>query len=279
MVGRLVNIEYRKIILLLLVFVLIVLKPILAIGDKSLVFDEAYLLTKEEVDIIQNKAEGLSRDYNMDIVIVTINDAQGKNSRDFADDYFDYGGFGIGSDYDGILFLLDMDNREAYISTSGIGERYLTDERIEYILDDVFDSGLSEGDYFGGLLGFLTGTERYLNRGIPSDQYIEEVVIKEKNRITRADLLISVIGSIIAAVAFYATTRSRYKMKKAKKSFSFRANSIVNFRQNEDRLVDTFVTHRVIPKANTSNSSSTSGRSTTHKSSSGRSHGGGGRKF
>ena len=53
---------------------------------------------------LEEEANNLSSEYNMDIVIVTTNDAAGKTSREYADDFFDYGGFGVGPDYDGILF-------------------------------------------------------------------------------------------------------------------------------------------------------------------------------
>ena len=74
-----------------------------------------------------------------------------------------------------------MDNREAYISTSGIAIRYLTDLRLDKILDRVFDEGLLDGDYYGAAMGFLKGTRTYLEAGIPSDQYNEpEKVVKPK---------------------------------------------------------------------------------------------------
>lgn len=48
-------------------------------------------------------------------ISVTTDDALGKISMEYADDFFGNGGFGVGNDYDGILFLIDTDNREVYI--------------------------------------------------------------------------------------------------------------------------------------------------------------------
>lgn len=247
-------------------------------GDKTLVYDDASLFTKDEKIKLEEESNNLSNKYNMDIVIVTTDYAEGKSSREYADDFFDYGGFGVGKDYDGILFLIDMDNREAYISTSGIGIRYLTDMRKENILDKIFDDGLLDGDYFGATMGFLKGTKTYLEAGIPSDQYNEPEYIRPKNKITIKDIIISIIGGLITGGLFYSTTKSRYKTPRTYNSYSYRNNSIVNLASNEDKIIDTFITHRIIPKP-TNNSKPTSGRSTTHRSSSGRTHGGGGRKF
>ena len=147
----------------------------------------------------------------MDIVIVTTNDAAGKTSREYADDFFDYGGFGVGPDYDGILFLIDMDNREAYISTSGIAIRYLTDLRLDKILDRVFDEGLLDGDYYGAAMGFLKGTRTYLEAGIPSDQYNEPEKVVKPKKITVIDVIIGLVGGLIASGSFYFGTKARYK--------------------------------------------------------------------
>jgi uncharacterized protein len=170
-----------------------------------------------------------------------------------------------------------MDNREAYISTSGLGIRYLTDQRIEDILDSVFDSGLSDGDYYGATLGFLSGTKMYLESGIPSDQYSEDEGVGAENKLTFMETIMGLLAGTTGAGGFFLRTKSKYKMKNPVKPLTFRNNSIINLTSNDDELVDTITTHRIIPKA--SSNSSSSGRSTTHKSSSGRTHGGGGRKF
>lgn len=268
----------RKQIILIFIMIISIFSSQIVIANKPLVFDDAGLFTQDQVQQLDIDANALSEEYNMDIVIVTTDNTDGKSSREYADDYFDNGKFGVGYGYDGILFLIDTDNREAYISTSGTGIRYLTDERIERVLDVVFDSGLSNGDYYGASMGFLRGTKTYLERGIPSDQYNEPEVVVVENRLTMSEFIFSFVGGIIISGIFFITTMSKYKMKKSPNYFSYKNNSIVNFSSNDNKLIDTFITHRVIPKP-TNNSNSSSGRSSTHTSSSGKTHGGGGRKF
>lgn len=278
------NIAKRLMSLILsLILTIFIFNPVTVSAEKSLVFDDAVLFSEDERIKLETEANSLFNAYNMDIVIVTTNDTEGKTSREYADDFFDYGGFGVGDNHDGILFLIDMDNREAYISTSGIGIRYLTDKRIEKILDNVFDSGLGDGDYYGAAMGFLKGTKGYLESGIPSNQYNKPEEPKKKLIFT--DLIgDSIIGGLLISSIFYFTIKSTYKTKSRNKtrrkgnSFAYKKNSFVNLTLNEDKLIDTFVTHRIIPKP-TDNSNSSSGRSTTHTSSSGNTHGGGGRKF
>ena len=128
-------------------------------------------------------------------------------------------------------------------------------------------------------MGFVSGTKTYLEAGIPSNQYNEPEDINPENKLTVTDVIISIIGGIIISSIFYFATKSSYKTPRTANPFSYRNNSFVNLTSQEDRLVDTFITHRIIPKPTNNNSSSSTGRSTTHTSSRGRSHGGGGRKF
>lgn len=270
-----VNIN-RKIIsgLLFILMVIFALNPIMANGENLSVFDDAYLFTGEEIKTLSEETSIISSTYDMDIIIVTTDDANGKTAKDYGDDYFDDNGFGIGPDLDGILFLIDMDNKEVYISTSGDGIRYLTDERLENIIEEAIDSGLGEGDYYGGALGFLNGTKEYLQMGIPSDQYSEDDSVKEPNSLTFMEGIISAVTGLLASAGFFFGTKSKYRMKSPVKAVNFRDNSIVNFTSLDNRLIDTVITHRRISKP-----TSDSGKSTTHKSSSGKTHGGSGAKF
>ena len=68
--------------------------------------------------------------YDMDIVIVITDDVKGKSSMDFADDFYDDNGYGIGFDSSGLLFLVNMEDREVWISTAGTAIKVFTDARI-----------------------------------------------------------------------------------------------------------------------------------------------------
>ncbi len=75
----------------------------------------------------------ISSRQKLDVVIVTENGLGGKSIRDFADDYFDYNGYGYGKGKDGILLLVDMDSRNYWMSTRGYAIDVFTDARIDYI--------------------------------------------------------------------------------------------------------------------------------------------------
>lgn len=271
-----VNIK-RKVIfnLLFLILFIFVLNPMIANGQGLKVFDDANLFSNEEINILEDEAKGISNEYDMDIIIVTTNNDNGKEPRECAHEYFEDNELGVGNESDGILFLIDMYNREPYLLTSGKGIKYLTDERLENIIDIVFDNGLVDGDYYSAAKAYLISTKEYLERGIPLEQYSEDENVETENSLTFIEGLISLISGLGISSVFIFGTKSKYKMKNPVKPLTFRDNSITNLQTVDDRLIDTIVTHRTIPKPS---SKSNSGKSTTHTSSSGKTYGGTGSK-
>jgi uncharacterized protein len=269
-----------KFTVLACVFLLLLLLAQPVHAEKDLVVDLADVFSGSEIAQLADEARRLGESYNMDIVIVTTDDARGKTARAFADDFFDEHGYGVGDDYSGILFLIDYDNREAYVSTSGMAIRYLTDQRIELVLDAVIDGGLADGNPFGAANAFLTATAGFLQAGIPSDQH---TVDERFNTLTPAEGVIGFIASGAVFLFSFFTTRRQYRGKDQKAVFEFRRNSIANLGIVQDQLVKSFVTSRIRPtqpvNRTGSGSSMGGGRSTVHRSSGGRTHGGGGRKF
>ncbi|MFY9175681.1 MAG: TPM domain-containing protein [Peptococcia bacterium] len=254
----------------------------IALAEKPLVIDQAELYSDSEESQLSQRAQGIGTAYQMDIVIVTTANAEGKTARDYADDFFDYNGYGVGDDRDGILFLIDMDNREVYISTSGMSIRYLTDLRIERILDKVFAGGLTDGLMYEATMAFLEATEYYLQAGIPADQYtVYETEVLAKG-LTPVEILIGAGIAVIVGAGFYFLTQNRYKGKPKPVAYRYRDKNELDFRIDTEKLINSSVTYRIIEDTtsrSSSSSGSSSGRSTVHRSSSGRTHGGGGRKF
>ena len=133
------------------------------------VYDMADLFTDEEEKQLSEQAQVLSDTMKMEAVIVTTEE-NSDSAQVFADGFYMEGGFGTGSDQSGILFLIDMDNRELYISTNGQMIRYMTDSRINDVLDDVYNYA-ADADYYGAAAAFLTDTEKCYSNGISRDQY------------------------------------------------------------------------------------------------------------
>ena len=150
----------------LLLMLLLLLVPVAVWADKTTVDDQAGLFSQEEEQELTDRIVELTTDWNMDFVVVTTEDAEGKTAEEYADDYYDYNGYAE----DGVLYLIDLDNGSVWISTAGKMIRYLTDARIDAVIDAGYDN-LKAKNYADGILEMLNETERYLEDGIPSDQY------------------------------------------------------------------------------------------------------------
>lgn len=262
--------------------------PKIAPGQR--VFDEAGLFTDAETRKMENTIAELQETMKMDVVIVTTTDSGGKSSQRYADDFYEAGGFGTRKDYSGVLFLIDMDNRELSISTEGVMIRFLTDVRIERMLDHVYEKAGQE-QYADAATVFLNDTFSYYRQGIPGGQYnydTETGKISRYRSITVIEVLMAIVVSLAAASLACLNVKREYAMKAQKRqagnyNMAYRANAMFAFHNQNDRMVNSFVSQRVRPRSTSSGGggggSSSSGRSSTHRSSSGRSHGGGSRKF
>lgn len=109
------------------------------------VYDAAGLLTADEISDLNDEIASFMEESGWNVYAVTTDDAQGKSATAYADDFFDEHST---EQEDGVALLIDMDNREITISTCGIAIRYLTDSRIDNILDAAY-AKISNGDYNG----------------------------------------------------------------------------------------------------------------------------------
>ena len=228
----------------------------------------------------------------MGAVIVTTED-NSDSAQVFADGFYMAGGFGTGSDHSGILFLIDMDNRELYISTNGRMIRYMTDSRVEDILDDVY-SYAAEADYYEAAAAFLKDTEKCYSDGIPGDQYnydTETGKISRYHHLEWYEILLALgVAAVCGGTAVASVLRS-YSLHGEDKRMA--ANFKLSYRRDSrftmgnvlaDVLLTSYITQQVIRTARNNRpgpgggSFSGGGMSSTH-SYGGSSHGGGGRKF
>lgn len=248
--------------------------------------DLADLLSLDQMEELENKLSILSETYQMEVVIVTTNDAQGKTATTYADDFYDTHGYGYGDNWDGLLFLIDMDNRELAISTCGLGARYLNDARINTLMDTIAPY-LTAANYYEGCNVFINGTENYFKSGIPSNGYLD---FEDKkpftnsygNPLTMKNYFIYAGIALLVALIVASVTRAiisyRYKHPHHTVPVTLPDQLSVNYTEKHDQFISTHTTRTKIETSN-SNGGKGGGGSSMHGSSSGRSHGGGSRGF
>lgn len=128
------------------------------------VYDLAGLLSQGEIDRLERQIKRVEKKKDYRILVVTTAQNSG-TSMAFADDFFDFNDFGP----DGVVFLLDMDNRDQWISTSGICQEISDDKKsafsqgdIENILDETTPEA-SAGDYYQCLANFVNEVKKHGN--------------------------------------------------------------------------------------------------------------------
>lgn len=136
--------------------------------DLSRVVDDADLLTDAQEDALEQKALAIIEAHAMDLVIVTKQGLGGKTPEAYADDFFDYEGYGWRAEEtddittgSGILLLVDMQEREVQLSMKGEGKEVIT-YQVENLIFDEMMTYFSLAQYNEAFLCFLNETEGYL---------------------------------------------------------------------------------------------------------------------
>ena len=245
------------------------------------VFDFANLMTEEEIADLKAQVIELTEETGWDIFVLTTADAKGMTASVFAEDFYDAA---RPEESDGVLLLIDMDNREIYVAVRGIAIRYLTDERIEWVLDAGY-SNVSDGEYADGFSDMLDEVEYYYYAGIEEDQYnydVETGAISEYRVLTLMEVVMSLLLSGGVGLIIYRFVEKKYRKHGTEYEYPYMKYGKVDLINQEDRFIRQYVTHRYIQTNNnrpSGGAGSNAGRSSVHSSSGGHSYGGGGRKF
>lgn len=251
-------------------------------GDLPYVVDDACLMSNEQAELLEERLDNVCDELCFDIVVVTVDSTEGKTAEAFADDYFDYNGYGYGESHDGCLLLISMEDREWHISTTGYGIYALTDAGIEYISGEILPF-LSGGDYYVAFDTFVDLVVDFVNHSYEGEPYdignlVEYDDTYYEDYDTGFDFGTVLIAGVIGGVVFTLIIISIMKGKMKTVYHRAQANDyLVNNSLQLTGQHDLFVTSHVTKVARKSESSGDG--SSTHTGSSGTSHGGGGGHF
>lgn len=230
--------------------------------------DDADILTSEEEWKLEEKLNEISEKYQCDVAVVTTEDTDGRSVVEYADDFYDYNGYGMGEGDDGILLLLDMDDREWAISTYGYGSTAFTDKGQKYI-SDKFLPYLKEGDYAEAFMVYADLCGDFLEQAETGEAFDSGNMPKEPIS------LLWIPGSLLIGMifAFVITGFMRLQMKSVRKqtqAFAYIKPDSLKITKSRDSYLYSQTSRTPKPKDN----GSSGGGSSMHTSSSGRSHGG-----
>ena len=259
-----------------------------AAAEGQYIYDYADILSSSEEEALADEAGRLREKLEMDIIILTSNDMDGKSWEEYADDFYDERAFGYEQEHGtGIIFLISMDsdNRGITITTSGHAIEKFTDSEIEWMYDDIIEY-MYDADYYGGCKCFLKLTDKYAgNTEVAENGYYDEqkndwveasvpASVKLKRVFTLKGIAVRFLISMAVSAVVVLLLCHRSKTKVTVRNSTYLKNQL-NYSVKNDRHVNT--TTRVRRLNNDSHSGGgSSGHSSTHTSSGGFSHGGGG---
>lgn len=232
--------------------------------------DQADLLTDTQEDSLQKELDDISNKLDFDVAIVTVDSTGSRTPQAFADDYYDYNGFGMGGNADGVLLLVSMAERDWHISTAGFGITAFTDAGLDY-MSDIFVPYMRDGDYMKAFETYADLCDQFVTQAKNGRAYDNGNMPKAPFNLAKYGG-IALIGGIVIALLIVETMRRSLKSVRPQRSAgNYIKNGSMNITDSEDRFLYANVSKRARPKS--------SSGSSAHRSSSGRSHGGRGGKF
>lgn len=243
---------------LLIILLCISISPLWAIENAPPdLIDIPEVLSSQEYDTVYNRLEGIKNTYGVDTAFVITDEISTESAQAEADNLYDYCGYGVGDTYDGILYLVCQPTHEYAFTTCGRGIDIFNDDGLEYI-DNAMLPYLKDGNYYEAAMVYADKCEELLQMAAEGKPYRKKV-----NKLY-------VIGGIILiplVAAFILMSRKLSQMDTAVMQAGA-AQYMKPGSMNMNFSRDIFL-YSTVTKYERENSSST-----THTSSSGRTHGG-----
>ena len=258
----------KKVISLLfvsLICITLILPCYAAEFENPPIVDTAEILSESQLEELTEKAEEVRQKYNFEVAIVTEDEMSGYDAMSSADDIYDYNGYGAGENDDGILLYICRDTREYHITTHADGLRVFNDRGIEYLKKNI-EEELTNDNYYLAMDVFADLCDELLEMAANGEPY-------NKKQLSLTYILCVLAGALLIPfiIAKMMTNSKLAKMKTAVEN-NYAANYVKNGSKRLDFSRDIFLYSNITKTERPKNESS-------HKSSSGRTHGGGGGSF
>ena len=154
--------------MILTVCVLLAMSLSIRASEVLPLFDEPDLMTDAQEASLAAKLERISEQYQMEVVVAAFETIDGASPMDYADDFYDYNGYG--ENRDGLILIVVMDSRDWWISTRGSAITAFTDAGIEYIGDQIVPY-MSADDFAGAFNAFAEQCSTFMAQAATGDPY------------------------------------------------------------------------------------------------------------
>ena len=237
----------KKIFAFFLILLLCVSLPLAvsAAENNSFVIDDADLLTTAEESALESRLEEISKAYNAQVVVVTVNHTGKLDIDDYIEEAYDAGGFGYGTNKDGVMLLVSIGSREYRVLCNGFADDAIDIDTI----CDTFVDDLSDGNYADAFHRFAEECDYYLNgylNGFPFDV--------EGSLVTSL-----IIGLIIGLIVVFVMKGQLNSVRPQNRANAYVRPGSMHLTQKGDFFLYRTITRTPKPKSNSSGSSRSGG--------------------
>lgn len=252
--------------MLLLFISMILCLPVYAVSENPTLIDDAGYLIQPELAKLSEELEQIREKYNFEVAIYTESEMSGITAEEAADDIYDYNGYGAGKNNDGIMLYICRGTREYHFTTHGEGLKVFNSNGLKY-LESMVLPHFENDDYYEAFETYIQISDELLKMASEGNPY------NEKHYSTK--YIVGVIVLCLLAPLLIAFIMMKKKLKKMKTAVedNYAADYMKPGSMNLSISKDLFLYSRI-----TKTEKSKSG-SSTHTSSSGKTHGGRGGSF
>lgn len=156
----------KKFIHLILTMLMIEMMTISSFASEMYVYDEAGILSAEELVGLDAKAAEVSETYGYGVYVIAVKDYQAYSTSDVyttATEMYHGLQLGEGADREGILLMLSMEDRDYATFFYGEHVEYAFNEYGQIQLEEQFLDDFSEDRWYDGFYDYVTTCEEYLS--------------------------------------------------------------------------------------------------------------------
>ena len=245
-----------------------------------LIVDDAGLLSEEQKDALEKKAEEISERQGCNVIVYTTSDLGVYNATEFSDEKIKE--YGSGNDNDSILLLIYYKGpgaSENYMELNrmGYGIEAVTDYGMEHVFD-VIESDMSQGRFDRAIQKYLETADDLLTQARNGEPYD---VPKRKPNYVLIWIIALLLGFLFSLLPLASMKSKIQNVSKKTAAANYVRDGSMNLATNRDIFLYANTATRVINTGSSGGrpSGGSSGGSTTHISHSGSVHASGGRHF
>ncbi|MGN0135335.1 TPM domain-containing protein [Anaerotignum sp.] len=290
----------KKRIFCFVTFLCMLLSFVPAFADETMeqrVFDYADLISATEEQEMNLWIEEMRESWGLDLAYVTTYDTEGKSARNYGADFYVEHELGLGETYDGVIFVLDMTNREGQIVTCGKAIDIYTDDYIALMWNNMKEY-LSDGEYYGAFFSLFMDmndiAEEYAAYQENPDSYVspyqqessaylsQNLALQKNSRVPMFVGVAAVFSLVIAGISVASMRKSCKNIRPFTDGRAYLKENGFHLQVNQDTFANTHTTMMPVPRNDDNHhhsGGSWGGPSTTFHGGGGRSFGGGGGKF